>query len=610
MKNTLFALIAVALFYSCKDGATSKTVDTKSTASSQLFFNGDIITMNSDTPEYVEAVVEQNGKIVFVGSKKDAEAKYIEAEKIDLKGKTKLTGFNDSSPNIVIIVADDLGFSDVGFRGSKIETPNLDLLASEGMVLDRFYTAPLCSPTRAALMTGRDPVRLGVAYSVLLPWDSGGVHGSEHFMPQSFLDAGYQTAMMGKWHLGHAQQQFHPNARGFEHFYGHLHTEVGFYPPFANLGGKDFQRNGESINDQGYETFLLANETSDYIKKRDKDRPFFLYLPFLAPHEPLDAPDDLKAKYKDLEDNRPEARSPSDLASKAAIESGFKSRVPLYAAVVDAMDQAIGKVLTTLEEEGIADNTIVLFFSDNGASRVFTQGGGDNSPLRGGKGETYEGGIRVISMLRWPDKIPAGQHLDQMMTVMDVFPTLTAAAGIKANNTMQFDGLNMWPSIEQQKTVERENLVHFGTEIPRYGSFNFTAFDDEWKLVQWVEQDLTEIRIKNELFHIKQDPFEYHDVSDEHPKRVQQMAESIKKWRSLYPINGVRARIGAPPGWRAPLDWADYPRADNTLQTEPAHSMAPNKETLIRLDYDLGERGRLIYNCEHVSHEEGNCKFH
>ena len=516
----------------------------------------------------------------------------------------------DSRPNIVIIVADDLGWADVGFRGSKIETPSLDKLAAEGMVLDRFYTAPICSPTRAALMTGRDPIRLGVAYSVILPWDSGGVHGVEHFMPQSFQSAGYQTALMGKWHLGHAQQQFHPNERGFDYFYGHLHTEVGFYPPFANLGGKDFQRNGESINDQGYETYLLARETSQYIKKRDKTRPFFLYIPFLAPHEPLDAPEDLKAKYKDLEDNRPMARSPSDAFSKPSIEAGFKSRVPLYAAVVDAMDQAIGKVLTTLEEEGIVDNTIVLFFSDNGASRVFTQGGGDNSPLRGGKAETYEGGIRVVSLLRWPEQIAAGQKLDQMITVMDVFPTLAAAAGIKPENKLRFDGLNMWPAIQKNIQVERNHLVFFGSEIPRYGSFNFTAFDEEWKLVQWVEQDLTEIRIKNELFNIKQDPSEFNDLSAKHPERVAQLAQAIKQWRSLYPINGVRARIGAPPGWRAPLDWADYPRAGNTLQVEPAHSMAPNKKTLYMLDYHLGERGRLIYNCEPVGLNEGICKSH
>ncbi|MFT5137682.1 MAG: arylsulfatase A-like enzyme [Arenicella sp.] len=512
-------------------------------------------------------------------------------------------------PNVVIFVADDLGFADVGFRGSKIETPNLDELANAGMVLNRFYVTPICSPTRAALMTGRDPIRLGVAYSVVLPWDSGGVHTSEHFMPESFKAAGYQTAIMGKWHLGHSQQAFHPNDRGFDEFYGHLHTEVGFYPPFANLGGKDFQRNGKSIADDGYETYLLANETSKYIKRRDKSKPFFLYVPFLAPHEPLAAPENLKKKYQDLEDKRTPARSPSDQMSERAIAQGAKTRVPLYAAVVDAMDQAIGQVLTSLEEEGIDDNTIVLFFSDNGASRIFTQGGGDNAPLRGGKAETYEGGIRVVSLLRWPDKIAGGQQLDQIMTVMDVFPTLAAATGIEPQNAMRFDGINMWPAIRDKQQVERKDLIHFGSEIPNYGSFAFTAFDSEWKLVQLLEQGLTDLTVENQLFNIAKDPSEMIDLASKYPDRVTMMAESIKKWRSLHPINGVRARLAAPPGWRAPLDWADYPRPHDSLQAEPAISMAPNKRSLYHLDHKLGERGRLIYNCEPVSLKEGVCQF-
>jgi hypothetical protein len=215
----------------------------------------------------------------------------------------------------------------------------------------------------------------------------------------------------------------------------------------------------------------------------------------------------------------------------------------------------------------------------------------------------------VVSLLRWPEKIAPGKKLDQMMTVMDVFPTLAAAAGVETKNTWQFDGINMWPAIESNAKVERKGFVYFGSEIPFYGSFNFTAFDEEWKLVQWLEQDLTEIRIRNELFNIHDDPGEHKDLAAEYPDRVKEMAAAIKSWRSLYPINGVRARISAPPGWRAPLDWADYPRANNSLQEKPAHSMAPNERTLYMLDYQMGERGRLIYNCEPVSLEEGVCRF-
>ena len=180
-------------------------------------------------------------------------------------------GSAEDRPNVVIMLADDLGWADVAYHGGPIDTPSLDRLAEEGVELRRFYTTPICSPTRAALMTGRDPIRLGVAYAVIMPWSNAGIHPDEHFMPESFKAAGYQTAMVGKWHLGHAQETYHPNQRGFEHFYGHLHTEVGYFPPFANQGGKDFQRNGESISDDGYESYLLADEASRWIRERDSE---------------------------------------------------------------------------------------------------------------------------------------------------------------------------------------------------------------------------------------------------------------------------------------------------------------------------------------------------
>jgi arylsulfatase A-like enzyme len=509
-------------------------------------------------------------------------------------------------PNIVIFLADDLGYADPGYRGSGIETPTLDRLAAEGMDLTRFYVAPICSPTRAALMTGRDPVRLGVAWGVLLPWDSGGVHTREHFMPESFQAAGYQTAMVGKWHLGHAQEQLTPNARGFDEFYGHLHTEVGFFPPFSLLGGKDFQHNGRSIDDQGYETYLLADHASEWIRERDPEKPFFLYLPFLAPHEPLEAPDELVEKYADMEDEREPARSPSGGSAMINKLAGGGRR-PLYAAVVDAMDQAMGRVMATLDAEGISDNTIVLFLSDNGASRMPGRGGGDNAPLRGGKAETYEGGIRVVSLLRWPEKIPANTRNNSILTVMDVFPTLAAAAGIPTLNSLDLDGRNMLPALSENKRASRDDTIFFGSEIPRYGSFNFAAITERWKLVQWVEQDPLSTTVRHELFDMVNDPYEYTNLAQEHPDKVQELAAEILAWRALYPINGTRARIGAPPGWHPPKDWADYPRPAAELQATPASSMAPYRVAEHLLDWQLGDRGRLIYNCEPIRWLGGIC---
>jgi arylsulfatase B len=502
-----------------------------------------------------------------------------------------------AQPNILVMVADDLGWADVGYHGGDIDTPSLDLLAQQGVQLNRFYTTPICSPTRAALMTGRDPIRLGVAYGVILPWDNIGVHPDEHFMPQSFQDAGYQTAMVGKWHLGHAQMTYHPNNRGFDHFYGHLHTEVGFYPPFANQGGKDFQLNGVSINDDGYETYLLADEVSRYIRERDKNRPFFMYMPFIAPHTPLDAPKELQDKYKDIDTDLPPARSrQTDDTRRMATMMLQPSARPMYAAVVDAMDQAIGQVLQTLEEEGIADNTIVLFFSDNGGA-AYSYGGANNAPLRGGKGETFEGGIRVVSLLRWPAMLGSGQRFDQIMSVMDVFPTLAAAAGIEAGNTFELDGRNMWPAIAQGEAVPLEKPLMFASEIPIYGSFKFTAFDENWKLVQEVEQEQLSVTVTNYLFDISKDPNEYNNLASAYPEVVEQLSEAIQEWRALYPINGTRSELVPPPGWRAPRDWASYPIPLEELQDQSNTGMAPTPSILRVLDWQHGSRGRLEYNC-------------
>ena len=501
-------------------------------------------------------------------------------------------------PNVVVIVADDLGWADVGFHGNQIiDTPSLDRIAAEGAQLNRFYTTPICSPTRAALMTGRDPIRLGVAYSTIMPWQNNGIHPDETFLPELFLSAGYQTAMVGKWHLGHAQQSYHPNSRGFEHFYGHLHTEVGFYPPFASLGGKDFQRNGVSIDDQGYESYLLADEVSRYIRERDTEKPFFIYMPFIAPHTPLDAPEELQAKYADMADDRGKSRSKmADSTRFMAKVTGRTSARPMYAAVVDAMDQAIGRVLDTLDREGLADNTIVLFFSDNGGA-VYAIGGADNAPLRGGKGDTFEGGIRVVAAMRWPEKIPMGSRVDSIMSVMDVLPTLASAAGIDADTQFRLDGRNMLPALIDGQTMPREKLLFFISETPFKNHVNVTAFNDEWKLIQRIETGFSSVDVTQFLFNIAEDPHEHNNLAQQHPDIVADLADEIRHWRNLYPVAGTRSQLMPPPGWKAPLDWADYPQQETVLQSEPSGGMPP--EDVIRmLDWQYGENGRLIYNCE------------
>lgn len=247
------------------------------------------------------------------------------------------------SPNIVILLADDLGWADLGFRNSDIETPNIDRLAREGMSLERFYVQPICTPTRSALMTARDPMKLGSIYAGFQPWQNGGVSPEEHFMPESFKAAGYQTAMIGKWHLGHTIEPLVPNARGFDHFVGHLNTQINYYD-YTVANGYDLQENGVSVKrDETYATDMHGDEAVRYLTEiRDPSRPFFLYIPFLAPHSPMQAPKDLEQKYS-LRFNTPFPRK-------------------TYAAMVDSLDQAVGRILGTLDAQGLTENTIVFSF--------------------------------------------------------------------------------------------------------------------------------------------------------------------------------------------------------------------------------------------------------
>ena len=245
-------------------------------------------------------------------------------------------------PNIVIIMADDLGWNDVGFNGSEIRTPNLDRLAAEGVVLNRFYAQPTCSPTRAALMTGQSPLRLGV----LAPMSKNMQNGlplSERILPQYLQDAGYHTALLGKWHLGGNRRPYHPNNRGFDYVYGNLHGGIGYWD-HVHGGGYDLQRNGKTVREEGYVTDLIAEEAVRVIAERDIARPLFLMASFNAPHLPNEAPEAAISSYSDIPDPR--------------------RRV--HAAMVSQFDAAVGEIVTALEAEGLIDNTIIWFLSDNG----------------------------------------------------------------------------------------------------------------------------------------------------------------------------------------------------------------------------------------------------
>jgi arylsulfatase B len=438
-----------------------------------------------------------------------------------------------SPPNVVILLADDLGWADVGYHGGEIKTPGIDRLAREGLRMEHFYATPICSPTRAALMTGRDPLKLGLAYDQLHPWYNAGLSPDSYTLADAFQAAGYQTGIVGKWHLGHTQAHQLPNAHGFEYFHGHLHTNTDYWK-HEREGAHDLQRNGETLSLTGeYLTHIQQAEAIRFIRDRDPEKPFLLYVPFTAPHSPMQAPEEAIKRY-------------SHLPAK-----GYRRT---YAAMVDEMDRAIAAILDTLDQEGLAENTLVLFFSDNGGFGGF---GGLNTPLRGEKGQTFEGGIRVPAVLRWPGHLPAGQSIDAQTSVMDVFPTLAAAASIPLKPTDAMDGRNMWPVFHQGQSPEEPPPIYFASEIPLPGLIHLAVIDLPWKLVQIVREGQTQTQVRNFLFRILEDPYEEKNLATEHPAIVEKLAGQIHTWRSQHPMAGTRGTLVAHPGWVAPLDWAD-----------------------------------------------------
>ena len=473
-------------------------------------------------------------------------------------------------PNVVILLADDLGWADVGYRGGEIETPQIDSLAAEGVVLDRFYSAPICSPTRAALMTGRDPMKLGIAYDQIHPWYNAGLSPDAYTIADAFRDAGYQTAMVGKWHLGHTQAHQLPGAQGFEHFHGHLHTNTDYYE-HARESGHDLQKNGKSVNLEGqYLTHIQAREAVRFIDERDPNKPFFLYVPFTAPHSPMQAPEETIAHYEHLP------------------KKNFRRE---YAAMVHEMDEAIGAILGALDRQGIADDTLVLFFSDNGGYNGF---GGVNTPLRGQKGQTFEGGVRVPAALRFPGRVPAASRYEELVSVMDVFPTLAAAAGVPLQPDAVMDGIDLWPAIGSGKKPPARGPVFFASEIPIPGLIHLAVIDGRFKLVQIVQEGQTETQVASLLFDLEEDPYERNDLAAEKPQTVARLAALIRSWRSQHPMAGLRGTLVAHPGWVAPYDWAEAVTPSRLLQPRWQNEL-PFPKALIDA---TAERGVLVNEAE------------
>jgi arylsulfatase A-like enzyme len=407
-------------------------------------------------------------------------------------------------PNIVYIVADDQGWKDVGFHGSDIRTPNIDRLAKGGARLEQFYTQPMCTPSRAALMTGRYPHRYGLQTLVIPSAGTYGLATDEWLLPQALKEAGYSTAIVGKWHLGHADRKYWPRQRGFDHHYGPLLGEIDYFTHSAH-GTLDWFRDDKPVKEKGYVTRLLGDEAVRVIGQSDGKTPFFIYLAFTAPHSPYQVPDEAMAQYKGI----------ADPARRA------------YAGMITAMDTEIGRVIATLEQRKLLDNTIVVFQSDNGGphSAKFTGEADmskstippDNGPFREGKATLYEGGTRVIAVVSWPGRIPAGAVVDQPIHIVDMFPTLAGLAGAPSGKGKPLDGLDVWPTISQGQPSPRTEVVY---DIE---PFRAALRKGNWKLIWYAT-----LPSRVELFDIARDPSEKSNLADQNPEVVAELKQRIE----------------------------------------------------------------------------------
>jgi len=431
-------------------------------------------------------------------------------------------------PHIVLILADDMGWTDVGYHGSEIKTPAIDRLAKTGVRLEQFYTASICSPTRACLMTGRHTMRYGFQTGVVLPWSEYGLPTTERTLPEALKAAGYYTAICGKWHLGHNQAGYLPTRRGFDHAYGFYNGAIDYFTHMRDEG-LDWHRNDSPLEEDGYATTLIAREAIRVIESHDPAKPLFLYVAFSAPHQPLQAPAEYLERYKNIE-NGPRRR---------------------YAAMVSCMDDAIADILRALEKRGMEKQTLVLFLSDNGAETHI----GNNRPLRGGKGELYEGGIRVPALVNWPGVLSA-RTVSEPLHVADLYPTLLALAGAPSQADPPLDGVDVWPAVSQGTALPRKEIL---LEIsPVRGAIRA----GEWKLVYNGQINGLEAtkrgRDTYELFNLEADPGERQNLSTRYPKILDGLKARLD-WYQAQSVPPYYTSVETPPGYRAPKYWARFP---------------------------------------------------
>ena len=426
-----------------------------------------------------------------------------------------------SQPNVLVIYADDLGYGDVSIHGAAdVLTPNIDRMAKDGMLFSAMRAnCTVCSPSRAALLTGRYADRVGVPGVIRTdPADSWGfLAPGVPTLADELGRAGYFTAIIGKWHLG-LEAPNTPNERGFQHFHGFLGDMMDSYTTHRRHGENYMRLNEEEIDPPGHATELFTEWACDFLDDQaSAEKPFFLYLSYNAPHFPIEPPAESLEKVK--------ARLP-ELGEKRAMNVAF----------VEHLDDNIGKVMTAMDRAGLAENTIVVFTSDNGGALPYAQ---SNHPWRGGKQEHYDGGLRVPFIVRWPGTIEAGTRSDYQGLVFDLFPTFLEVAGAEVPTGI--DALSLMPLFRGEKLPEARELYFVRREGGRrYAGKSYEAIiHDGWKLMQ--NDPFSPL----ELYHLETDPQEKVDLAGSRPSKLNDLTDRLRRrvmssgsvpWRKPTPI--------------------------------------------------------------------------
>jgi len=411
-------------------------------------------------------------------------------------------------PNILVIVSDDQGYQDLGCYGGPVLTPVLDRLATEGVRCTSFYAHPVCSPTRAALFTGRHPLRTGMNNVIRVQDnDTAQLSASEVLLPAFLKRGSYATGLFGKWHLGFAPGA-RPTERGFDEFFGHAGGMINYYTHVGNDQKPDLWLDTAPVQREGYSTDLFADAACDFIRRR-KEKPFFLCLTFNAPHSGSGVKGEIPA--------------PVEFIKRYPAEPDRLRRT--YMACVTAMDAAIGRVLDELEKQNLAGNTLVIFFSDNGG---LNRSGGRNDPLRGEKSQAWEGGVRVPAIVRWPGNLSAGKTCDEMLTVMDIFPLCLNAAGVAlpAPSERILDGRDPLPALAGKAPSPHDTIgFDVGARLNRRWAIRDRA---GYKLIGGNKGGDTDAVA---LYDLAKDISEQNNLAATQPERVSKMRTAFEQWR-------------------------------------------------------------------------------